>query len=160
MIIDAEMIMYLMRHFKSNEVCNALIKEWETDCVKEEKTAIQIFNKKEDFFVNNSNSEYRNKLNRNENANRKRYDAWFGKRKKNKTPNRAIIQEVESEVKLKIVTTDEINVKALKRLYFHLEITKKEAQEVKLRIIVKNMIKREETFFEKVGQPQKNLIPS
>ena len=82
MKIDAEMIMYLMRHFKSNEVCNALIKEWETDCTKEEKTAIQIFNKKEDYFVNNSSSEYRNKLNRDENANRKRYDAWFGKRKK------------------------------------------------------------------------------
>ena len=161
MKIDAEMIMYLMRHFKSNEVCNALIKEWETDCTKEEKTAIQIFNKKEDFFVNNSSSEYRNKLNRDENANRKRYDAWFGKRKKkNKTPNRAIIQEVESEVKPKIVTTDEIKVKALKRLYFHLEITKTEAQEVKLRIIAKNMIKREETFFQKVGQLQKNLTPS
>ena len=81
-------------------------------------------------------------------------------KKKNKTPNRAIIQEVESEVKPKIVTTDEIKVKALKRLYFHLEITKTEAQEVKLRIIVKTMIKREETFFQKVGQLQKNLTPS
>ena len=54
-------------------------------------------------------------------------------------------------MKLEIVTTDEIKVKALKGLYFHQEITKTEAQEVKPRIIVKNMIKIKETFFQKVG---------
>ena len=89
MKIDAEMITYLTGYFENNEVCDTLIKEWETDCIKEEKISIQIFNKKENFFLNNSSSEYRNKPNRDENANRKRDDAWFEKRKGNKTPNRS-----------------------------------------------------------------------
>ena len=71
-----------------------------------------------------------------------------------------IIQEAKVEVKLEIVITDEIKVKALKELHFHQEITKTEAQEVKPRIIVKNMIKRKETFFQNVGKLQKNLKPS
>ena len=73
-----------------------------------------------------------------------------------------IIQEAKVEVKLEIVITDEIKVKALKELHFHQEITKTEAQEVKprIRIIVKNMIKRKETFFQNVGKLQKNLKPS
>ena len=71
-----------------------------------------------------------------------------------------IIQEAKVEVKLEIVITDEIKVKALKELHFHQEITKTEVQEVKPRIIVKNMIKRKETFFQNVGKLQKNLKPS
>ena len=51
-------------------------------------------------------------------------------------------------------------VTALKGLHFHQEITKTEAQEGKPRIIVKNMIKRKETFFQKVGQLRKNFKPS
>ena len=65
------MITYLTGHFENNAVCDALIKEWETDCTKEEEISIQIFNKKEDFFLNNSSSEYWNKPNRDENTNRK-----------------------------------------------------------------------------------------
>ena len=64
-----------------------------------------------------------------------------------------IIQEAEAVVKPEIVTT-------LKGLYFHQEITKTEAQEGNPRIIVKNMIKRKETFFQKVGQLWKNFKPS
>ena len=71
----------------------------------------------------------------------------------------AIIQEAEAEVKVEIVTTNETKVKALKGLYLHQEITKTEVQEIKPRIIVKNMSKRKETFFN-VGQLQKNLKPS
>ena len=82
------------------------------------------------------------------------------KRKKTGHQLETIIQEAKGEVKLEIVITDEIKVKALKELYFHQEITKTEAQEVKPRIIVKNMIKRKETFFRKVGKLQKNLKPS
>ena len=63
-------------------------------------------------------------------------------------------------MKLEIVSTDEIKLKALKGLYFHQEITKTEAQEVKPRTIVKNMIKIKETFFQKVGQLHRNLKPS
>ena len=70
----------------------------------------------------------------------------------------AIIQEAEAKVER--VTTDEVKVKALKGLYFHQEITKTEGQEIKPRIIVKNMSKRKEKFFQKVGQLQKNLKPS
>ena len=72
----------------------------------------------------------------------------------------AIIQEAEVELKLEIVTTNEMKKKALKELYFHQKVTKTEAQEVKPRKIVKNMIKRKETFFQKVEQLQKNLKPS
>ena len=85
-------------------------------------------------------------------------NAWFEKRKENKTLIEAILHE--AEVKLEIVTTDQIQVEALKGLYFHQEITKTEPLEVKPRIIVKNMIKRKETFFQKVAQLQKNLKPS
>ena len=35
MKIDAEMITYLTGHFENNEVCDALIKEWESDFTKE-----------------------------------------------------------------------------------------------------------------------------
>ena len=80
------------------------------------------------------------------------------KGKKTRHQIEAIVHEAEG--KLEIVTTDEIKVIALKGLYFHQEITKTEAQGVKPRIIVKNMIKRKETFFQKVGQLQKNLKPS
>ena len=80
------MITYLTGHFENNAVCDALIKEWETDCTKEEEISIQIFDKKEDFFLNNS--EYRNKPKRDENANREMDNAWYEKRKENKTPNR------------------------------------------------------------------------
>ena len=69
------MITNLTEHFENNKVCDALIKEWETDCTKEEEKSIQIFNKKEDFFLTNSGSEYRNKPNRDKNANTKRDDA-------------------------------------------------------------------------------------
>ena len=64
-----------------------------------------------------------------------------------------IIQEAEAEVKPEIVTT-------LKELYFHQEISKTEAQDGKPRIIVKNIIKRKEKFFQKVGQLRKNFKPS
>ena len=85
-----------------------------------------------------------------------------GEKKRKKTGHQieAIIQEAEAEVKLEIVTTDEINVKALKGLHLHQKITKTDAQEVKPRIIVKNMIKRKETFSQKVRQLYKILKPS
>ena len=88
MKIDAVVITYLMGHFENTEVCDALIKEWETDCTKEEEKSIQIFNKKEDVYLNNSSSEYRNKPCRDQNANRKRDNAWFEKTKENKTLDR------------------------------------------------------------------------
>ena len=50
---EAEMITYLTRHLGNNEVCDALMKKWETDCTKEEKIITQIFSEKEDFFLNN-----------------------------------------------------------------------------------------------------------
>ena len=70
-----------------------------------------------------------------------------------------IIQVAEAEVKLEIVITDEIKVRAPKGFYFIQEITKTEAQEVKPRIFLKNMIKIKETFFQKVGQRQKYFKP-
>ena len=71
----------------------------------------------------------------------------LGLKKGNETRHQivTIIHEAEAEVKLEIVTTDDINVKALKGSYFNQEIIKTEAQEVKPRIIVKNMNKRKTT---------------
>ena len=110
--------------------------------------------KKEDFFLNNSNLTERKMLTE------KRKMLGLEKGKKTRHQIETIIEEAEVEVKLEIATMDKIKVKALKGLYFHQEITKTEAQEVKPRIIVKNMIKIKETFFQKVGQLQKNLKPS
>ena len=67
----------------------------------------------------------------------------------------AIIHEVEAELKLKILTKDEIKVKALKGLYFQQQITKIEAKQVTPRVFVKNMIKTKENFFQRVGKLQK-----
>ena len=67
----------------------------------------------------------------------------------------AIIHEVEAELKLKILTKDEIKVKALKGLYFQQQITKIEAKQVTPMVFVKNMIKTKENFFQKVGKLQK-----
>ena len=71
------------------------------------------------------------------------------KGKKRRHQIETIIHEAEAEVKLEIVTTNEIKVKALKGLYFHQEITKTKAQKEKPRTMVKNMIKRKEIFSEK-----------
>ena len=82
-------------------------------------------------------------------------NAWFEKIKENKTPNRCNRSRSRSETR----NSNNRKVKALTGLYFYQEITKTEAQKVKPRIIVKN-VKRKETFFQKVGQLQKNLKPS
>ena len=85
---------------------------------------LQIFNKKEDFFLNNSSSEYRNKPNRDENANTKRDMLGLKYGKKTRHQIEAIIQKAEAEVKLEITATDEIKAKALKELYFRQKVTK------------------------------------
>ena len=59
-----------------------------------------------------------------------------------------------------MIRTDEIKVKTLTGLYLHQEITKTESQEVKSKIIVKDIIKNKEKFLKKVGQLQKNLKAS
>ena len=100
----------------------------------------EIFNKKEGFFRNNADSEYRNKPNRG-----KMED--IEKRKQSKTPNRGNHSQSRSRSELEILTTADIKVKALKGLYFRQEITKIEAQDITSRIMVKNVIKRKETFF-------------
>ena len=63
-------------------------------------------------------------------------------------------------MKLEMIRTDEIKVKTLTGLYLHQEITKTESQEVKSKIIVKDIIKNKEKFLKKVGQLQKNLKAS
>ena len=77
------------------------------------------------------------------------------KGKKTRHQIEAIIHEAEAELKLEILTKDEIKVKALKGLYFQQEITKIEAKQVIPRVFVKNMIKTKENFFQKIGKLQK-----
>ena len=81
--------------------------------------------------------------------------AWIEKRKEDKTPNWGN----HSQSICRNETPSETKTKALKGLYFHQEITKTEAQEIIPRIIVKNTLKRKETFFQRVGQLQENLKP-
>ena len=66
------------------------------------------------------------------------------KRKNTRHQIEEIIHKEEAEVKLEIVTTDKIKVKELKRLCLHQKVTKVEAEKVKPRIIVKNMLKRKD----------------
>ena len=82
------------------------------------------------------------------------------RRKKTEHQTEAIIQETDAKVKLEIVASDQIKVKALKELDYHQAIVETEAQKVKPRIIMKSMIRRKETFFQKEGHLQKHLKPS
>ena len=82
------------------------------------------------------------------------------KRKRTRDQIQAIIHEAKSEVKLEILTLNEIKIKVLKGFYYHQEITKTKAQEITPRIIVKNTIKRKETYFQKIDQLQKTLRSS
>ena len=79
------------------------------------------------------------------------------KGKKTKHEIEAIIREAEAKVKLEILATGKIKVKILKGLYFHQQTNKTKLQEITLRIMVINMIKRKETFFRKIGQLQKKI---
>ena len=62
------------------------------DCTKEKEISIQIFNKKEDFSLNNSTSEYRKKPNKDKTQIEKGTKLGLNKRKKTGHQKEAIIQ--------------------------------------------------------------------
>ena len=67
--------------------------------------------------------------------------------KKTRHQIEAIIQKAEAEVKLEITTTDEIKVKGLKRLYFHLKVKNRSTRS------------KTEDNREKYDQKKRNIFP-
>ena len=57
--IDANMIKHFTANYE-NEICDKLIELWERDCKKEEEKSIQIFHRKEEWYLKNTSSGFRN----------------------------------------------------------------------------------------------------
>ena len=56
--IDANMIKHFTANYE-NEICDKLIELWERDCKKEEEKSIQIFHRKEEWYLKNTSSGFR-----------------------------------------------------------------------------------------------------
>ena len=57
--VDANMITYFTANYE-NDICGSLIELWERDCKNEEEKSIKIFHGKEDWYLNNASSGFRN----------------------------------------------------------------------------------------------------
>ena len=57
--VDANMITYFTANHE-NDICDNLIELWERDCKKEEEKSINIFHGKEEWYLNNASSGFRN----------------------------------------------------------------------------------------------------
>ena len=53
------MIRYFTANYENN-ICDNLIEVWERDCKKEEEKSIKIFHGKEEWYLNNTSSVFRN----------------------------------------------------------------------------------------------------
>ena len=53
------MITYFTANYE-NDICGSLIELWERDCKNEEEKLIKIFHGKEDWYLNNASSGFRN----------------------------------------------------------------------------------------------------
>ena len=53
------MITYFTANYE-NDICDNLIELWERDCKKEEEKSIKIFHDKEEWYLNNASSGFRN----------------------------------------------------------------------------------------------------
>ena len=56
---DANMITYLRANYE-NDICDNLIELWERDCKKKEEKSIKIFYGKEEWYLKNASSGFRN----------------------------------------------------------------------------------------------------
>ena len=57
--IDARMITYFTAN-DENDICDNLIELWERDCKKAEERSIKIFHGKEEWYLKNASSGFRN----------------------------------------------------------------------------------------------------
>ena len=57
--IDAKMITYFTAN-DENDICDNLIELWERDCKKAEERSIKIFHGKEEWYLKNASSSFRN----------------------------------------------------------------------------------------------------
>ena len=53
------MIAYFTPNYE-NDICDKLIESWGRDCKKEEEKSIKIFYGKEEWYLNNASSGFRN----------------------------------------------------------------------------------------------------
>ena len=71
--LDAEMVTHITTKY-GNDLYDILIKEWEIDCTKQEEISVKRFNNKEEWFLNNSESEYRNSRNNDDRRQKQRFN--------------------------------------------------------------------------------------
>ena len=57
--IDARMITYFTAN-DENDICDNLVELWERDCKKAEERSIKIFHGKEEWYLKNASSGFRN----------------------------------------------------------------------------------------------------
>ena len=82
--IDEKMILYFTNNY-SNDICDAMITEWQNDCQHEEAFSISKFTETEEWFYNNTSSDFRNdQPNQNDKVHRSNYNT---RRQNNQAPN-------------------------------------------------------------------------
>ena len=57
--LDVHMIAHFTMNY-NNDICNSLTELWENDCLKKQQKLVNIFDRKRDWYLNNSTTEYRN----------------------------------------------------------------------------------------------------
>ena len=93
---DAHMIAHFTMNYDNN-IGNSLTELWENDCLKEQQKSVNIFDRKRDWYLNNTTTEFRNnseerkpkqESKQNNNINRRIQNGQSGKRYKNSKDRR------------------------------------------------------------------------
>ena len=89
--LDAHMIAHFTMNY-NNDIGNSLTELWENDCLKEQQKSVNIFDRKRDWYLNNTTTEFRNnseerkpkqESKQNNNSNRRTQNGQSRKRYKN-----------------------------------------------------------------------------
>ena len=89
--LDAHMIAHFTMNYDNN-IGNSLTELWENDCLKEQQKSVNIFDRKRDWYLNNTTTEFRNnseerkpkqESKQNNNSNRRTQNGQSRKRYKN-----------------------------------------------------------------------------
>ena len=157
MRIDAEMTTYLTRNLKNNEVCGALTKNGRLTAQKKKKYQYKYSTRRKTFssIIQAQSIE----INPTEIKTLVEKGMMLGleKRNENRRPNRGNHSRSRSRSETRNSNNRRDKSKALKGFYFHQEITRTEAQEVKPRIFLKNMVNIKEHFSKRWDNVRKIL---
>ena len=82
---DADMIKYFTGSF-DEEISNTLIDEWRKDCKVQEDLSVEIFNKKETWFLNNAFENYRSSTESSSNNDKENTDSYTNQESSNPGP--------------------------------------------------------------------------